>query len=415
MLSVIPSYMKLTPFFSSLLAFVVLLVSGTVSAFSQIVPDSIRITFEGYSPDPEWPGIRFYSLADWHQYEGEGYLEEEYESIVIEEAGQISAMMRNLQGKDTFNINVLLEKFGIGGEIDNLPYSSFYTLYEGRYKDKLKWNSQQQDFLAQAMRNPQIRGNCLEKYLSRYTCVVELFLRGKRLDKIELYGKGFIKSGILQEAPAGMLLNGMDLMRLIVNEFVDSNPDDFHNLGWYDYPQHFNNLLEYFEIEEKFLLHDHGNTAKGGKYSDNLNREYVASLKLRKPFGKVDKVAYPNVRILYSVTELDNGLPVVANLHKKAFKVVNKVLNVPFFSNRVEQKGQRLNVWFFNDSNINDYLVSLVADRVEELGIGEKELQRSILLEFPSRSPDMYLLLPDNRIIMLIEEGYRYNYGVLVK
>ena len=158
--------MKLTPFFSSLLAFVVLLVSGTVSAFSQIVPDSIRITFEGYSPDPEWPGIRFYSLADWHQYEGAGYLEEEYESIVIEEAGQISAMMRNLKGKDTFNINVLLEKFGIGGEIDSLPYSSFYTLYEGRYKDKLKWNSQQQDFLAQAMRNPQIRGNCLEKYLS---------------------------------------------------------------------------------------------------------------------------------------------------------------------------------------------------------------------------------------------------------
>ena len=403
--------MKCIRLFLFLLASIVLLFSGVTSAFSQIssreflnletLPDSVRISFFAYSHAPGL--IRFYSLADWNRYEGETVIEE-YGSVVIEEDEKIYPLMRKLQGKDTLQCEELLNKSGIGRVIDNLPDSSFYTLYDGQYKDKLRWNSLQRNLLTQAMRDPQMRGKCLERYLSRCSCEVELFLSGRELGKIELYGK---------DAPVDICLYGMDLMRLIVNEFVDSNPRDFHKLGWYDYPDHFTNLAEHFEIEEKFLLLDYGNTARGGKYTDNLNREYVASLRLREPFQKMDKVAYPNVRILYSATESDKGLQRVPNLHKKARKVVERVLNVPFFSKRVEQKGERLNVWFFNDRNVNDYLVSLVAERTAELGIGEKELQHSILVEFPSRKPDMYLMLPDNRIILLIEDGYRYNYGVL--
>lgn len=421
--------MKCPSLLSSLLASAIFLVAGAAPAFPQtseqalmnleMVPDSVRISFTKECPVPGWTPyrIRFYSMEDWSKYEGEYMLfEQDCGSIVIRGDEEIYALLGKLKGRDTLRSREQLEYLEIGSVVDNLPDSSFCRLYDGQYKDKLKWNISQQNLLAQAMRDPQVRRNHVERQLSRYRCVVELYLSGRELGKMELGGKESFVRGIWHLVPSVQHLDWMDLMKLIVNDYVDSHPQDFHNLGWQDYPEHFDALSENFLVEERSLLLDNCNIAGGGRYTANRHREYAAVLKLMEPFRRVDKVAYPNVRIVYCAAESDGVLPRIGNLHKKVRKVVEKVLDVPYFSERVEQKGQRMNVWFFNDRNVNDYLISLVAGRAAKSGIGEEELQRSILVEFPSRNkPDMYLLLPDNRIMLLIDKGFRYNYGALHK
>ena len=77
-----------------------------------------------------------------------------------------------------------------------------------------------------------------------------------------------------------------------------------------------------------------------------------------------------------------------------------------------------MRIWYFNDRNVNDYLRVLAVEgmrRAKTYYVSWSDIKHSILVEYKSsKGWNMYLLLPDNRLVMLIENGWVYNYGGVV-
>jgi hypothetical protein len=382
-----------------------------------ILPHSIRISLEGifFSTTPV---IRYYSMADWNKYECEcpvEYISEE--TVLLTNENEMKSFLEILDKvpgcAEKMDASLVLEHFGIGSEVDILPDSAFCNLYNGHYNTKLKWNPMQQKFLADAMGDKEIRKKYLMKCFNGYNVFryeVEMFFVGEHTEVRELSGIDFWLSGAVEVLGGRMKpcekFCGMELMALLTDIFVSENAGQLHNLGWYDHPEHFKGLSEVFEVESKGLLLDNGNVLDGGKYTDNRSYEYFATLKVPD--------TNPNVRIVYAATEQQDGtLPSNGPLQRKFRKTVKRVLDIPFIFNRVWFNGSQAYIWFFNESNVNDYLVGLLEKPAADWEIDRKILCKSVLVEMHNsgKRNDVYLLLPGKRLLTVIENGYRYNYG----
>ena len=358
-------------------------------------------------------------MSDWNRYEGEVRVIDNNNSIMLTKENEVQSFLEILEKVPgcavKMETSALLEHFGIGREIGGLPDSVFCNLYNGHYKNKLKWNPAQQKYLADAMRDNETRKKYLLELFNAYSIFyyeAEAFSGGETVWTSHLSGIDFLASGAVDFFGGGLEPDdwgyGMELMKLVAENFINDydNLQQLHNLGWYDHPEHFNGLSEIFEVESKGLLLDNRNVLDGGKYTDNRSREYAAILKVPD--------INPNVRIVYAATERQDGsLPNFAPLLKKYRKTAKRVLDIPFFLNRLWYDGRQLRIWFFNGDNVNGYLVGLLEDSAAGLGFDREALCNSVLVEFsvPDKRNDMYLLLPGNHILPVMENGYPYSYG----
>lgn len=393
--------------------------------------DSIKITLcrvTGIHDDGE---IRYYSLSDWNRYEGD---------ITMEYNPISSITLKNKKVKDSLlsilenyyvpgdEMHSLLERFGVGKEINTLPDSCFRHLYEGKFSDMLQWNGYQVKYLADSLRKESVRIRLLNKYLEDFQYEdggkvynVELFRNGEVQKWVTLSGRDFYR-GEIEEFLQGKLDTegkvpeilpyscGMDLLKIMAKKYVDRWPNAFYSLGWYDCEEVYKRLEKNFIIKEKCQFLDNWNVKYGGRYIDNRVPEYMARLSV--------KDGNPNVQLMFlysSNADFNRSITALENSHKS---VVERICSIPFIKKNVVDAGIPLRIWYFNARNVNDYLHRLAVEglrRAKIYGVWWEDLENSVLVEFRSnKGLNMYLALPDGRLVMLIENNWHGNYASVV-
>ncbi len=153
-------------------------------------------------------------------------------------------------------------------------------------------------------------------------------------------------------------------------------------------------------------MDDNWNIKYGGLYIDNRLPAYNATLALKE--------GPSNVRIMFAYEDMGDYAKCVGNLERSHKDVIDRVSNIPFIKEKVLDAGQTLRIWYFNNRNVNDYLVMLAVDRLREnkmYGVDWADLNRAVVVEFFNKGMNMYLALPDGRLVMFIENNWRYNYA----
>ena len=390
--------------------------------------DSIKIKL-AMVLDPHPSGeMRYYSLSDWNMYEGDVDLDiDNISSITLVKRRDKDAFMEILSKYAVHQEDkqARLEQFGVGESINALPDSCFQNLYEGRFSDMLQWNPHQVKYLADSLRKESLRSRLLDSYLLDFQYEggnkvydVEIYRNGEVVERVRLSGRDFYR-GDIEKFLQGKLdtkgkvpeitpyLYGMDLLKELANRFVERWPNTLYKLGWYDCKQMYSRLEESFTIEDKCQLLDNWNVKYGGRYIDNRTPEYIARLSI--------KGGNPNVHLMFLHTyntDFNKQISAMENSYKS---LVERVCSVPFIREKAVDAGAQLRIWYFNDRNVNDYLHLLAVEglrRADIYGISWSDLKNSVLVEYRARKGwNMYLLLPDNRLVMLVEEGWKYNYG----
>ena len=390
--------------------------------------DSIKIKL-AMVLDPYPNGeMRYYSLSDWNMYEGDVDLDiDNISSITLVKRRDKDAFMEILSKYAVHQEDkqARLEQFGVGESINALPDSCFQNLYEGRFSDMLQWNPHQVKYLADSLRKESLRSRLLDSYLLDFqyeggnkVYYVEIYRNGEVVERVKLSGRDFYR-GDIERFLQGKLdtkglvpeitpyLYGMDLLKELANRFVERWPNTLYKLGWHDCKQMYSRLEESFTIEDKCQLLDNWNVKYGGRYIDNRTPEYIARLSI--------KVGNPNVQLMFLHTyntDFNKQISAMENSYKS---LVERVCSVPFIREKAFDAGAQLWIWYFNDRNVNDYLHLLAVEglrRAHVYGISWSDLKNSVLVEYRARKGwNMYLLLPDNRLVMLVEDGWKYNYG----
>ena len=390
--------------------------------------DSIKIKL-AMVLDPHPSGeMRYYSLSDWNMYEGDVDLDiDNISSITLVKRRDKDAFMEILSKYAVHQEDkqARLEQFGVGESINALPDSCFQNLYEGRFSDMLQWNPHQVKYLADSLRKESLRSRLLDSYLLDFQYEggnkvydVEIYRNGEVVERIKLSGRDFYR-GDIEKFLQGKLdtkgkvpeitpyLYGMDLLKELAKRFVERWPNTLYKLGWHDCKQMYSRLEESFTIEDKCQLLDNWNVKYGGRYIDNRTPEYIARLSI--------KGGNPNVHLMFLHTyntDFNKQISAMENSYKS---LVERVCSVPFIREKAVDAGAQLRIWYFNDRNVNDYLHLLAVEglrRAHVYGISWSDLKNSVLVEYKARKGwNMYLLLPDNRLVMLVEDGWKYNYG----
>ena len=390
--------------------------------------DSIKIKL-AMVLDPRPSGeMRYYSLSDWNMYEGDVDLDiDNISSITLVKRRDKDAFMEILSKYAVHQEDkqARLEQFGVGESINALPDSCFQNLYEGRFSDMLQWNPHQVKYLADSLRKESLRSRLLDSYLLDFQYErgnkvydVEMYRNGEVVERIKLSGRDFYR-GDIEKFLQGKLdtkgkvpeitpyLYGMDLLKELAKRFVERWPNTLYKLGWHDCKQMYSRLEESFTIEDKCQLLDNWNVKYGGRYIDNRTPEYIARLSI--------KGGNPNVQLMFLHTyntDFNKQISAMENSYKS---LVERVCSVPYIKENAVNAGAQLRIWYFNDRNVNDYLHLLAVEglrRAHVYGISWSDLKNSVLVEYKARKGwNMYLLLPDNRLVMLIEDGWKYNYG----
>ena len=402
-------------------------VNGTTQE-KQPQADSIKIKL-AMVLDPRPSGeMRYYSLSDWNMYEGDVDLDiDNISSITLVKRRDKDAFMEILSkyAEHQEDKQARLEQFGVGESINALPDSCFQNLYEGRFSDMLQWNPHQVKYLADSLRKESLRSRLLDSYLLDFqyeggnkVYYVEMYRNGEVVERVRLSGRDFYR-GDIEKFLQGRLdtkglvpeitpyLYGMDLLKELAKRFVERWPNTLYKLGWHDCKQMYSRLEESFTIEDKCQLLDNWNVKYGGRYIDNRTPEYIARLSI--------KDGNPNVQLMFLHTyntDFNKQISAMENSYKS---LVERVCSVPFIREKAVDAGTQLWIWYFNDRNVNDYLHLLAVEglrRAHVYGISWSNLKNSVLVEYKARKGwNMYLLLPDNRLVMLVEEGWKYNYG----
>ena len=390
--------------------------------------DSIKIKL-AMVLDPHPSGeMRYYSLSDWNMYEGDVDLDiDNISSITLVKRKDKDAFMEILSKYAVHQEDkqARLEQFGVGESINALPDSCFQNLYEGRFSDMLQWNPHQVKYLADSLRKESLRSRLLDSYLLDFqyeggnkVYYVEMYRNGEVVERVRLSGRDFYR-GDIEKFLQGKLdtkgivpeitpyLYGMDLLKELAKRFVERWPNTLYKLGWHDCKQMYSRLEESFTIEDKCQLLDNWNVKYGGRYIDNRTPEYIARLSI--------KGGDTNVQLMFLHTyntDFNKQISAMENSYKS---LVERVCSVPFIREKAVDTGAQLWIWYFNDRNVNDYLHLLAIEglrRAGMYGISGSDLKNSVLVEYRARKGwNMYLLLPDNRLVMLIEDGWKYNYG----
>ena len=402
-------------------------VNGTIQE-QKPQADSIKIKL-AMVLDPHPSGeMRYYSLSDWNMYEGDVVLDiDNISSITLVKRREKDAFIEIL-GKYAVHQEdkqARLEQFGVGKAINTLPDSCFRNLYEGRFSDMLQWNPHQVKYLADSLRKESLRSRLLDSYLLDFqyeggnkVYYVEMYRNGEVVKRVKLSGRDFYR-GDIEKFLQGKLdtkgkvpeitpyLYGMDLLKELANRFVERWPNTLYKLGWHDCKQMYSRLEESFTIEDKCQLLDNWNVKYGGRYIDNRTPEYIARLSI--------KGGNPNVHLMFLHTyntDFNKQISAMENSYKS---LVERVCSVPFIREKAVDAGAQLWIWYFNDRNVNDYLHLMAVEglrRAHVYGISWSDLKNSVLVEYKARKGwNMYLLLPDNRLVMLVEDGWKYNYG----
>ena len=402
-------------------------VNGTIQE-QKPQADSIKIKL-AMVLDPHPSGeMRYYSLSDWNMYEGDVDLDiDNISSITLVKRRDKDAFMEILSKYAVHQEDkqARLEQFGVGESINALPDSCFQNLYEGRFSDMLQWNPHQVKYLADSLRKESLRSRLLDSYLLDFqyeggnkVYYVEIYRNGEVVERVRLSGRDFYR-GDIEKFLQGKLdtkgkvpeitpyLYGMDLLKELANRFVERWPNTLYKLGWHDCKQMYSRLEESFTIEDKCQLLDNWNVKYGGRYIDNRTPEYIARLSI--------KGGNPNVHLMFLHTyntDFNKQISAMENSYKS---LVERVCSVPFIREKAVDAGAQLWIWYFNDRNVNDYLHLLAVEglrRAHVYGISWSDLKNSVLVEYRARKGwNMYLLLPDNRLVMLVEDGWKYNYG----
>ena len=402
-------------------------VNGTIQE-QKPQADSIKIKL-AMVLDPHPSGeMRYYSLSDWNMYEGDVDLDiDNISSITLVKRRDKDAFMEILSKYAVHQEDkqARLEQFGVGESINALPDSCFQNLYEGRFSDMLQWNPHQVKYLADSLRKESLRSRLLDSYLLDFqyeggnkVYYVEMYRNGEVVERVRLSGRDFYR-GDIEKFLQGKLdtkgkvpeitpyLYGMDLLKELAKRFVERWPNTLYKLGWHDCKQMYSRLEESFTIEDKCQLLDNWNVKYGGRYIDNRTPEYIARLSI--------KGGNPNVHLMFLHTyntDFNKQISAMENSYKS---LVERVCSVPFIREKAVDAGAQLWIWYFNDRNVNDYLHLLAVEglrRAHVYGISWSDLKNSVLVEYKARKGwNMYLLLPDNRLVMLVEDGWKYNYG----
>lgn len=402
-------------------------VNGTTQEMKQQA-DSIKIKL-AMVLDPHPSGeMRYYSLSDWNMYEGDVDLDiDNISSITLVKRRDKDAFMEILSKYAVHQEDkqARLEQFGVGESINALPDSCFQNLYEGRFSDMLQWNPHQVKYLADSLRKESLRSRLLDSYLLDFqyeggnkVYYVEIYRNGEVVERVRLSGRDFYR-GDIEKFLQGKLdtkgkvpeitsyLYGMDLLKELANRFVERWPNTLYKLGWHDCKQMYSRLEESFTIEDKCQLLDNRNVKYGGRYIDNRTPEYIARLSI--------KGWNPNVQLMFLHTYNTDFNKQISAMENNYKSLVDRVCSVPFIREKAVDAGAQLRIWYFNDRNVNDYLHLLAVEglrRAHVYGISWSDLKNSVLVEYKARKGwNMYLLLPDNRLVMLVEEGWKYNYG----
>ena len=402
-------------------------VNGTIQE-KKPQADSIKIKL-AMVLDPYPNGeMRYYSLSDWNMYEGDVDLDiDNISSITLVKRRDKDAFMEILSKYAVHQEDkqARLEQFGVGESINALPDSCFQNLYEGRFSDMLQWNPHQVKYLADSLRKESLRSRLLDSYLLDFqyeggnkVYYVEIYRNGEVVERVRLSGRDFYR-GDIEKFLQGRLdtkglvpeitpyLYGMDLLKELAKSFVERWPNTLYKLGWHDCKQMYSRLEESFIIEDKCQLLDNWNVKYGGRYIDNRTPEYIARLSI--------KGGNPNVHLMFLHTyntDFNKQISAMENSYKS---LVERVCSVPFIREKAVDAGAQLWIWYFNDRNVNDYLHLLAVEglrRAHVYGISWSDLKNSVLVEYRARKGwNIYLLLPDNRLVMLVEDGWKYNYG----
>ena len=404
--------------------------NGTTRQRNQNV-DSIKIQL-AMVLDPHSSGeIRYYSFSDWNMYEGDVDLDiDNISSITLAKRREKDAFIEIL-GKYAVHQEdkqARLEQFGVGKAINTLPDSCFRNLYEGRFSDMLQWNPHQVKYLADSLRKESLRSRLLDSYLLDFqyeggnkVYYVEMYRNGEVVKRVKLSGRDFYR-GDIEKFLQGKLdtkgkvpeitpyLYGKDLLKELAKRFVDRWPNTLFKLGWHDCEGMYGRLEESFTIEDKCQFLDNWNVKYGGKYIDNRTPEYLARLSM--------KDGNPNVQLMFVHSYNADFNKSIPAMESSCRSVVERVCSVPYIKENAVDAGAQLRIWYFNDRNVNDYLRVLAVEgmrRAKTYYVSWSDIKHSILVEYKSsKGWNMYLLLPDNRLVMLIENGWVYNYGGVV-
>jgi len=357
------------------------------SVKSQTLPDKIKVVQNTYEYSAFIDTVELYNS----------------DTIVLTNKRMISKLFAELEKYDKEEF--LLEKFEIDTAfIYNNP-DYVLSLYDG--KTKIDWNPKQKEYILKKLNNGNICRKEVNNYISSYTpkktyhrfsisrllkfrrvgiCgmgmptyrsefIISLYNKNNEINiftsrrrtsgyyfpyidlsdkvvynyKIDKQLNEIFKRKIKIEEP----LKGNDLLKYIVNQIVDNNVRELYKLSAYSYENEISELSTDFKIISSEEVYGRG------RYIWNEPKTIKITLK--------NKYMLPNVQIQFLASAVGNSIYTRDSIKTKYQEVLNKVQSLDFITDYLKNDtSATLDIYFFNNSAINEYNILKINKTPEE-------------------------------------------------
>lgn len=360
-----------------------------------------KIYFPKYEDDRVECG--YYDTYCWWENDRFTIVDEEtVAQYTLKTDSEICDFMARLKYAGTIAEDDMLEEFGISLNQLKLQSNDILQLYDGYYRDMLKWNRQQLEYLLDSLNNKELRLDYLKKYLSNTHRTrpmgnnfrIEIYRGGNTVSNL-MSGKEFYAYFMGDQASG--YCKGKPLLSIFLDDYIENNYQQLLTLGWWDHKKYVDKLEEEFEVVAKGQFWD--DSEKGGRYTRNNKRQYIFSLK--------GKGLPSNVRINFIAQEQQGKLFSSKPMMAQYMDAAERALSYSAIRMMLENEGAELSVFFFNDLTINDYLVNGSKYCPKLKNISQNLFKKAITVELVSgnHNKTLMLLLPNDNIVLYNVRG----------
>ena len=346
---------------------VILLLIISISAKSQILPDSIVI-------------IKYtYVCTDCLLLEGDFLFRSETNAYIKKEGEYVSKNQSISQSKvkeliseinnPTDKIDLLVQ-FGIDTTwIKNNP-EKLLQLYSNPYK--LLWNRQQKEYIFEKLIDLNSYKQILMRYLSeggyysmhepyRQEFVVQFYYDGSISNQIKSrrYVWGYqmpwvnLQNDTIYNPNIEVILkpytdnekiekplSGNKLLEYLTNELINNNWGKLYNLSAYSY------LKEIEELKTNFTIVSYEEVFGSGRYVGGETKTIKITLK--------NKLMFPNVYLQFLASQVGTTIYSRDSIKKDYKKIVDRVQSITFIKDYLKNNPEvKLDIYYFNNSGIN--------------------------------------------------------------